>query len=109
MKNNEKLQKELDKVYLSHKVFYIFYCSFQFQLNNYSKSLEEERIHLQNELQSLQQEDARSDLSETVKEQHRELVDSVHNKNRQISKLLNEIEVGRSLNIFYNQIILQSR
>lgn len=63
-------------------------------MNDRIKVLENERIHLQNEVQSLQQDDTQSDLSETVKEQHRELIDNLHNKNRQISNLLNEIEVN---------------
>lgn len=63
-------------------------------MNDRIKVLEKERIHLQNEVQSLQQDDTQSDLSETVKEQHRELIDNLHNKNRQISNLLNEIEVN---------------
>lgn len=34
-----------------------------------------------------------SDVSETIKDQHRELVQTVHNKNKQISDLLRDIEV----------------
>lgn len=34
-----------------------------------------------------------SDISETVRDQQRELVQTVHNKNKQISDLLRDIEV----------------
>lgn len=56
--------------------------------------LEEENRHLQDEIQSIPQDLAsESDLSETVKDQQQELVQTVHNKNKQISDLLRDIEV----------------
>lgn len=35
-----------------------------------------------------------SEISDTVKDQHRELVETVHNKNKQLSDLLHDIEVS---------------
>lgn len=34
-----------------------------------------------------------SDISETIRDQQRELVETIHNKNKQISDLLRDIEV----------------
>jgi gas vesicle protein len=64
-----------------------------FQLQNKIATLELEKNRLVNELQLANQDDNHSDVSETVKEQHKELVNSVHNKNKQISDLLRDIEV----------------
>lgn len=57
--------------------------------------LEQENLHLQAELQStLNQEDEnRSDLSDTITEQHKELVQTIQQKNKQISQLLSDVEV----------------
>ncbi|GJQ81526.1 hypothetical protein Trydic_g4888 [Trypoxylus dichotomus] len=91
MKNNEKQKREIDK------------------LNDRIKAFESERVHLQNELQSLQQDDSRSDLSETVKEQNKELIDAIQNKNRHISKLLNEIEVIENENVILKENLANTR
>lgn len=49
---------------------------------------------MQNEIQSMPHEiGSESDISETIRDQQRELVQTVHNKNKQISDLLRDIEV----------------
>lgn len=56
--------------------------------------MEQENRSLQNEIQSMPHEiGSESDISETVRDQQRELVQTVHNKNKQISDLLRDIEV----------------
>lgn len=50
---------------------------------------------MQNEIQSMPRDVAsESDVSETIKDQQQELVQTVHNKNKQISDLLRDIEVS---------------
>ncbi|XP_044259542.1 centrosomal protein of 290 kDa-like isoform X2 [Tribolium madens] len=78
---NEKNLTELDK--LQKKV----------------ANLEQERSRLINELQVINQEDNQSDVSETIKEQHKELVNTLHNKNKQISDLLRDIEIAEKENV----------
>ncbi|CAH0553139.1 unnamed protein product [Brassicogethes aeneus] len=56
------------------------------------KSLESENFQLQKQLQNKVQEGSESDISETVREQHKELIEVVQNKNKQISDLLQDIE-----------------
>ncbi|XP_056644391.1 centrosomal protein of 290 kDa [Diorhabda sublineata] len=75
IKINEKHEDELSK------------------LNNKLKVIEKENKRLQHELQSVPQEaTSESDYSESIKDQQKELVETLHNKNRQISDLLREIE-----------------
>ncbi|XP_015840436.1 centrosomal protein of 290 kDa isoform X2 [Tribolium castaneum] len=66
-------------------------------------NLEQERSRLINELQVINQEDNQSDVSETVKEQHKELVNALHNKNKQISDLLRDIEVAEKENVILRE------
>ncbi|CAG9857013.1 unnamed protein product [Phyllotreta striolata] len=75
-KINEKQVTEIDK------------------LNNKVKLLEQENKRLRNELQSRPQDgiDTESDTSETIKDKQKELAETLHNKNRQISSLLRDIE-----------------
>lgn len=56
--------------------------------------LKQEKNQLLNEIQ-LTQDDNHSDVSESVKDQHNELMKTLHNKNKQISDLLHDIEVSR--------------
>lgn len=55
--------------------------------------MERENNLLHQELQSKGQDGSESDVSETIREQHRELVEVVQNKNKHISELLRDIEV----------------
>lgn len=55
--------------------------------------LESDNKDLQNELRVLDKDDTHSDISEAIKDQHKDLIDSIHEKNKQISQLLDEIEV----------------
>lgn len=65
-----------------------------FQLNKSIKSLQQENRRLQNEIDSMPHEiGSESDISENLRDQQRELVQTVHNKNKQISELLRDIEV----------------
>lgn len=58
------------------------------------KNLQQENRRLQNEIQSMPNEiGSESDISETVRDQQRELVETINNKNKQISELLKDIEV----------------
>ncbi|KAG5876194.1 hypothetical protein JTB14_001937 [Gonioctena quinquepunctata] len=63
------------------------------KLNSRVKLLEQDNRRLQNELQSGSHEKgSESDISETTKDKQKELVESLHNKNKQISDLLRDIE-----------------
>ncbi|KAJ8968110.1 hypothetical protein NQ314_002465 [Rhamnusium bicolor] len=75
-KNNEKYVAEIDK------------------LNNKIRHLEHENRRLQNEIQSGPQGagSSESDVSETIRDQQKELVETIHSKNKQISDLLQDIE-----------------
>lgn len=75
-KVNEKQKTEIDK--LQRKI----------------SMLENENKDLQNEIKVLDKDDAQSDISETIKDQHKDLIDSIHEKNKQISQLLDDIEVN---------------
>lgn len=55
--------------------------------------LEQEKEQLQYELQTNLQDGSQSDVSEAVREQHKELIDALHHKNKQMSSLLRDIEV----------------
>lgn len=59
------------------------------------ETVNQEKMQLQSELHAAIQhgDDSRSDISESLAEQHKELVNAVHHKNKQISDLLNDIEV----------------
>lgn len=59
--------------------------------------VEQERDHLQLELQRALQDGSQSDVSESLKEEHKQLVAMLHNKNKHISNLLKELEVGESI------------
>lgn len=83
-KINEKQKKEID------------------QLKRTISMLDDEKKHLQNEIKLLDKDDSQSDISETVKEQHKDLIDSIHEKNKQISHLLDDIEVS---NIFSHSLL----
>ncbi|KAH0821762.1 hypothetical protein GEV33_001029 [Tenebrio molitor] len=72
-------------------------------------TLELEKNRLVNELQLANQDDNHSDVSETVKEQHKELVNSVHNKNKQISDLLRDIEASEKENIVLREKLTNVR
>ncbi|XP_017769408.1 PREDICTED: LOW QUALITY PROTEIN: centrosomal protein of 290 kDa-like [Nicrophorus vespilloides] len=63
------------------------------------KILEEERVHLQNELQYSQRDESGSDISEVIKDQHKDLIENVHQKNGQISQLLMDIETVEADNL----------
>lgn len=64
------------------------------QLKEKIKMLEQERVYLQKELRNVhQRDDSASDISETVKDQQRNLMENVQQKNTQISQLLTDIEV----------------
>ncbi|XP_018571875.1 centrosomal protein of 290 kDa [Anoplophora glabripennis] len=76
MKINEKNTAEINK------------------LTNTIKILERENKNLQNEVQAKSHETAsESDISENIKDQQKELMQTVQNKNKQISELLGDIEV----------------
>ncbi|KAJ3666880.1 hypothetical protein Zmor_002307 [Zophobas morio] len=66
-------------------------------------NLEQEKNRLISELQVASQDDTRSDVSETVKEQHKELVNTVHVKNKQISDLLRDIEATEQDNVILRE------
>lgn len=75
LKINEKQKKEMDK------------------LKDSINLLEDERKHLQSELQVVDRDDSQSDISETIKDQHKKLIEAIHEKNKQISQLLDDMEV----------------
>lgn len=54
---------------------------------------EQERDQLQLELQKALQDGSQSDISESVKEQQKQLIKTLHYKNEQISSLLKDLEV----------------
>lgn len=71
--------------------------------------VEQEKNRLINELQLINQDDTKSDISDNVKEQHKELVNTLHTKNKQLSDLLRDIEVYNShysLSFFSNIFFL---
>lgn len=65
--------------------------------------LEQENLHLQNELRSIlaHGDESQSDLSESIVDQHKELVQTVQQKNKQISQLLSDIEVRRFYSLLF--------
>lgn len=65
------------------------------QLAESVETVNQEKMQLQSELNAAiqQGDDSRSDISESLVEQHKELVNTVSHKNKQISDLLNDIEV----------------
>lgn len=75
LKTNDKQKKEIGK------------------LKDTISLLEDERKHLQSELQVSDRDDSQSDISETIKDQHKKLIEAIHEKNKQISQLLDDIEV----------------
>ncbi|CAH1173755.1 unnamed protein product [Phaedon cochleariae] len=82
LRNNEKINLDLKKV------------------SNKMKSLEQENRRLEKELQSIPHDaGSESDISETIKDHQKELVDTLQNKNKQISELLRDIENVESENL----------
>lgn len=63
-------------------------------LKNKLTDVEQERDQLQIELQRALQDGSQSDISESIKDQHKELVETLHHKNKQIGSLLTDIEVS---------------
>ncbi|CAH2009812.1 unnamed protein product [Acanthoscelides obtectus] len=65
-----------------------------YKLNNIVKKLTQENKRLENELRTRPSSDisSESDVSESVKDRQRELLETIQNKNKQISDLLNDIE-----------------
>ncbi|VEN56292.1 unnamed protein product [Callosobruchus maculatus] len=76
LKVNEKQSSEIDK------------------LNSKVRKLTQENRRLENELKTRPSSDvsSESDISESVKDRQRELLETIQNKNKQISDLLNDIE-----------------
>ncbi|XP_050500647.1 centrosomal protein of 290 kDa [Diabrotica virgifera virgifera] len=82
VKINEKHESELTK------------------LNNKLKVVEQENKRLQNELQTMPHDaGSESDYSESIRDRQKELVETLHNKNTQISDLLRDIEEVEQENI----------
>ncbi|XP_072379937.1 centrosomal protein of 290 kDa isoform X2 [Diabrotica undecimpunctata] len=70
------------------------------KLNNKLKVLEQENKRLQNELQTMPHDaGSESDYSESIRDRQKELVETLHNKNIQISDLLRDIEEVEQENI----------
>ncbi|CAG9830349.1 unnamed protein product, partial [Diabrotica balteata] len=70
------------------------------KLNNKLKVLEQENKRLQNELQTMPHDaGSESDYSESIRDRQKELVETIHNKNIQISDLLRDIEEVEQENI----------
>lgn len=57
-------------------------------------SLEQEKLYMQKEIQTFHRDDSESELSENVKDQYKNLIDTIHEKNKQMSQLLDDIEVS---------------
>lgn len=71
--------------------------------------MEEERNNLQSELQRMNQEGSQSDVSENIKEQQKELIDTVHHKNKQLSDLLRDIEAVEKENLLLREELSKAR
>lgn len=63
------------------------------QLQQKISDIEQERNNLLLELQTTHQDGSQSDISENIKEQHQELMETLHHKNKQLQNLLEDIEV----------------
>ncbi|KAK9884909.1 hypothetical protein WA026_009147 [Henosepilachna vigintioctopunctata] len=74
------------------------------------KSLEREKNLLEHDLQASKHDGSvSSDVSDTVKDQHKELVENVHNKNKQISDLLQDIEEVEKDNVVLREKLANVR
>lgn len=74
--------------------------------------MEQERDQLQLELQRAFQEGSQSDISESVREQQKELIETLHHKNKQISSLLKDLEVGdcfHLLRLVYKHLLFSGK
>lgn len=56
--------------------------------------MEQEKIRLINETSASHEDDKSESSDSAIKEEHKELVKTVHTKNKQISDLLRDIEVA---------------
>ncbi|KAK5649525.1 hypothetical protein RI129_000554 [Pyrocoelia pectoralis] len=70
-------------------------------------TVEEENTHLKIEIQSIltQGDESRSDMSEATADQHKELVQTVQQKNKQISQLLDDIQIIEKENIDLQEMV----
>ncbi|XP_031338487.1 centrosomal protein of 290 kDa isoform X2 [Photinus pyralis] len=70
-------------------------------------AVEEENTHLKSEIQSIlsQGDESRSDMSEATTDQYKELVQTVQLKNKQISQLLDDIQIIEKENIVLQEMI----
>uniref|UniRef100_A0A6P7GEN5 Centrosomal protein of 290 kDa n=1 Tax=Diabrotica virgifera virgifera TaxID=50390 RepID=A0A6P7GEN5_DIAVI len=76
--------------------------NFQINLNNKLKVVEQENKRLQNELQTMPHDaGSESDYSESIRDRQKELVETLHNKNTQISDLLRDIEILKFLGTLF--------
>ncbi|XP_045460169.1 centrosomal protein of 290 kDa [Harmonia axyridis] len=73
------------------------------------KSLELEKRQLEHDLASKMDGSESSEMSDTVKDQHKELIETVHNKNKQLSDLLHDIEEVEKENILLREKLAHVR
>ncbi|KAL3280012.1 hypothetical protein HHI36_017520 [Cryptolaemus montrouzieri] len=80
------------------------------ELKKLLRTLEHEKSQLEQDLQASKRYGSESsETSETVKDQHRELVETVHSKNKQLSDLLRDIEEVEKENLVLREKLANVR